>query len=77
MTTELLVQELETIVPGLVGMLCNCNVDDVQAVLALATTLVSAAEAELSSRNVSPKQEKAVIDAATQAAIDAKFGSKP
>ncbi|HEY2598580.1 MAG TPA: hypothetical protein VGJ79_08885 [Candidatus Dormibacteraeota bacterium] len=77
MTTELLVQELETIVPGLVSMFCVCNVADIQTALDLAKTLVSAAESELSARNVTPQEEKAIIDASTQAAIDAKFPGKP
>ena len=71
--TELVVQELEELAPSIVGMLCACSVPDLQIALDAARAIVAAVEAEFSGRGVTPQESKAAIDAATQAAIAARF----
>ena len=70
---ELVVQELEELAPSVVGMLCACVVPDLQIALDAARAIVAAVEAEFSSRGLTPAESKAAIDAATQAAIAARF----
>jgi hypothetical protein len=68
-----LIEQLVQIVPDLVGMTNVLNVPDLGIALTLAAALVQAIEDELTTRTITPTQAKATVDAATQAAIQAKF----
>ena len=75
--TDPLIEQLVQIVPDLVGMKNALAVPDLGIALTLAVALVQSIEDELTTRTITPEQSKATIDAATQAAINAKFAVKP
>jgi hypothetical protein len=76
MSSEPLLDELTEIVPSLVGMTNLLGVPDLGIALNVLEMGLEAIKTELVNRSVTPQEAKGAIDAATQAAILAKFGPK-
>ena len=68
--------QFQEIAPSLVGMTNALGLQDLSIGLQLAEFIVAGFQSELANRGVTPQAAKEAVDAATQAAILARFGGK-
>lgn len=73
---SVLLDEFKQLAPDLALMTNALGLPELAAGIMLAEGLLTAFQAELSARGMSPHDAKQAIDTATQAAILAKFGGK-
>lgn len=77
MTKELLIQQLESIAESLAGMAITYGPPDLAMGITIAEGVARLLRSELATRDVDLHDAMASVDAATQAALLAKFGGKP